>query len=75
MEHFCCIVVLSCYSLCVVLSMSCYDQFHVNCINLGLMKCENICTYVCACACVRTRSSMDWIFNTVDGLPASLFSS
>jgi hypothetical protein len=46
MEHFCCVVVLSCYSLCVVLSVSCYDQFHAPCINLGLMKFENICMYV-----------------------------
>jgi hypothetical protein len=44
MEQFCCIVVLSCYNLCVVLSVSCCDQFHVHCVNLGLMKCE---IYVC----------------------------
>jgi hypothetical protein len=26
-----------------------YDQLHVNCINLGLTICENICMYACNC--------------------------
>jgi hypothetical protein len=53
MEHFCCIVVLSCCSFCVVLSVSSYDPFHVHCTNLGLTKCENICMYVCMYVCIQ----------------------
>jgi hypothetical protein len=55
MEHFCFIVVFSCCSFCVVLSVSSYGQFHVHCINLGLTKCENMCVCARARACVRER--------------------
>jgi hypothetical protein len=40
-----------------VLSVSSYDQFHVHCINLGLMKCENIYVCVCVCVCVCVLSN------------------